>query len=423
MLVVKNAYAVSPSQGIDGYFNVYVKDGVIDAVVEKTKESSEVALLEAYKDAEVLDAKGMMLFPGLIDIHVHYRQPGFPEKETIYTGSRASAKGGFTTVCCMPNTKPSLDNVETIQKLQEDIKQDAPIDVFVIGAITKDIAGEELSDHDALAGVGVVALSDDGHTTMNEDYMKAAYRSSAKHHFPIMTHSEDHDITNKLGGASSPAEAEDNIVKRDVALLDGGGHLHVCHISTIGAVDAIKNGKKTGKHITCEATPHHFALDRTMIDPDNPYSKVNPPIRDPKNRKYLLEAMKSGVVDCITTDHAPHEKASKEVPFNKATMGISGTETVFSVAHTMLVKENGFSYARLIEMMCEKPAEIMGWTDRGVLKKGTLGDLTLVDPEAEFVVNAEEFISKGKNTPFNGKKYKGRVLYTIKRGEIVYKHE
>lgn len=448
MTVIKHVHAVSPAEGLDGLCDIYLDGEVIREIVpvndkaEKMKNAGDASaekcgcgrsecapagesapngrLGESEDENTVIDGSGMYVFPGFIDLHVHFREPGFSEKETVYTGSRASAKGGFTTVVCMPNTRPALDSAETLGLLGEIIRRDAVIDVLPCGAITKEIRGEVLADHEALVKSGAVAISDDGRTTMNEDYMREAYTSSARLGIPVMTHSEDHDITSRLGGASSPAEAEDNIVERDIRLLTEGAHLHVCHVSTKGAIEAIRRGKADRKHVTGEATPHHIALDLGMVDPVDPMSKVNPPIREREDRLAVIEALRTGVLDCISTDHAPHERESKERPFNQATMGISGEETAFSVVHTELVKNHGFSYAQLVELMCENPARILGLRDRGVLKAGFQADLVMVDPEAVVTVDASSFVSMGKNTPFDGRTYTGKVVRTWKRGNVVY---
>lgn len=419
MLLIKNAQVVSPAEHLNGIFDIQVSN---DGRIERIVPSSAANQYNLDVTTQVIEASGKMLFPGFIDLHVHLREPGFSDKETIATGTSACAKGGFTTVVCMPNTRPALHSAEVLGDLKRLIDKDAVIDVFPTGAITKEIRGEELAPHDELVSAGAVALSDDGRTTMNDNYMLDAYESSKRLGIPVMTHSEDHNITDKLGGASSPAEAEDNIVFRDIELLPDGAHLHICHVSTIGAIRAIADAKKRGKHVTGEATPHHFGLDLTMVDPLDPMVKVNPPIRRPEDRKAVMEALRNGDLDCISTDHAPHEAETKQKEFNKCTMGISGAETAFSVAHTELVVKEGFSYERLVEIMCEKPAEILGLNDRGRIKVGYLADLVIVDPQEKVIIDSATFVSKGKNTPFHGREYQGVVEYTIKRGKVVYAH-
>lgn len=422
--LIIHARVVSPSAGhFGGLSSVLIgEEGLIESIDPIAEGGLEAALSEG---AEIIDARGLYLFPGFIDLHAHYREPGFTDKETIYTGSRASAKGGYTTVVCMPNTKPALDSPETLLELKKIIERDAVISVLPCGAITKGIAGKELCNHASLVEAGAVAISDDGRTTMNPEFMKEAYRSSERLGIPVMTHSEDHDITSKLGGASSPPEAEDNIVKRDIELLadkDGRqvGRLHVCHVSTAESARLIAMGKARGFRVTGEATPHHIALDKENTDVTVPMSKVNPPIRSREDRMAIIEALMSGGLDCISTDHAPHELASKACEFNKATMGISGTETSFSVVHTELVRNQGMPLERLIELMCENPAKILGLTHHGVIAPGNFADLAIVDLDEEYVIDASKFVSKGHNTPFDGRSVVGRVKMTLKGGNIVF---
>lgn len=413
MILIQNATVVSPAAGLNGGYDV-----VIDPITERIAEVALRGHVQTKEIVETIDATGLVLLPGLIDLHVHLREPGFSAKETIYTGTRAARKGGFTTVVCMPNTRPALDTVETLRELKALCERDAVIDVRPTGAITHSIAGERLTDHDALAAEGIAAYSDDGRTTMNPDYMREVFRSSIRHGIPVMTHSEDHDLTSKLGGAASPNEAEDNIIFRDIELCEEiGGRLHVCHVSTGAAVAAIKAAKARGVKVTCEATPHHMALDLSMIDRKDPYTKVNPPIREEADRLAIIEGFRDGTIDAMATDHAPHEASSKEVEYNKATMGISGFETAFSVTYSTLCRDNGFSLSDLVRLTSEHPARILTLCDRGVIRAGMRADLILVDLDAQRTVDSKDFVSKGKNTPFHGRTYYGDVVRTFVGGK------
>lgn len=426
MIYILNGHVISPAADLDGIADIAIdeKSGLIVGIRRYGQEASEI-FSHLTSDDTIYDAKGLDVLPGFIDLHVHLREPGFSEKETIYTGTRAMAKGGFTTVMCMPNTKPALDSPETLELLKDICQKDAVIDVLIGGAITKNIMGKELCDHVELVKAGAVAISDDGRTTMNNDYMSQAYESSSVLKIPVMTHCEDHDITEKLGGASSPPEAEDNIVFRDISLLrefngSSKAHLHICHVSTKSAATAIAKGKAEGLQVTGEATPHHIALCIEDIDINDPYTKVNPPIRSKEDMNAIIKALKDGAIDTISTDHAPHEKSSKERAYNDASMGISGSETCFSVVNTVLFEQNNFTKGELVKLMSENPAKILKLDDRGIIKEGLLADITIVDRNTQITVDSSKFISKGKNTPFNGRKYMGQVVATIKKGKFCY---
>lgn len=412
MIKISGAHVVSPKEQLDGKLNVVFDEATGKIVYVGDRE------YEGPINKEIV-ADGLYLLPGLIDMHVHLREPGFPEKETIYTGTRAAVHGGVTTLVCMPNTSPALDSSVVIEELHSICARDAACDVYPCGAITMNIEGEQLAHHDSLVEVGVVAISDDGRTTMNDDYMKQAFESSKRLEIPVMTHSEDHEITVSLHGANPPAEAENNIVFRDIQLCDHiGGHLHICHVSTKEAVYAIEKAKQKGVNVTGEATPHHFTLTRAMIDLSRTSAKVNPPIRDEEDRLAIVEALRTGVIDVISTDHAPHEVESKEKAFNQASFGISGIETSFALAYTTLVKKHGFPFSRLVELMSEKPAELLKLEDRGVIKEGMVADMVLVNLEKTYPIDVSTFVSKGKNTPFHGFSVTGKVEMTIARGTI-----
>lgn len=421
MLLIANGTVINPKTDQMELLDILIQDArIIEIGINLTDYANALCRVNE-SDLEVIDAKGYYITPGFIDLHVHLREPGFEFKETIYTGSRACAKGGYTSVVCMPNTKPALDTAMTIENLKKIIERDSVISIYPAGAITLGIAGASLSNHADLIQSGAVALSDDGKTTMNPDFMREAFKVAKDYDTPIMTHSEDHDITIHYKDAIFPTEAESNIVERDIALCkEVEGILHISHVSTAAAIDAIARGKESGLQLTCEAAPHHFALSDERVDMASNYSKVSPPIRSEADRKYLVEAIKNGIIDAIATDHAPHERESKECPYAQASFGISGIESAFSVSYQALVNEGEITLMQLIKMLTINPAQIARLKDVGSIEKGYYADVTLVDLKPNVKIDSETFISKGKNTPFDGYLGKGEVVMTLHHGNKVY---
>ena len=412
MLVIKNGFVINPKTE---------QFEVLDILMENDRILHVGKNIQVDESVDKIDAVGHFISPGFIDLHVHLREPGFEVKETIYTGTRACAKGGYTSVVCMPNTRPALDSVETLELLCKIIEKDSVISVYPTGAITKNIEGKILTDHEALIHAGAIALSDDGRTTMNKDFMLEVLKCSRSVNKPVMTHSEDHEITVNYKNEVFPTEAESNIVMRDIDLCSQvNGILHVSHVSTKDAIDAIRSAKEAGLEVTCEAAPHHFALSDEIVDMTSVYSKVNPPIRSELDRKLIVEAIKNGVIDVIATDHAPHDVDSKERAYGDASFGISGIESAFSVSYKTLVETGDISLNHLIEMLTVKPAKIARLKDVGSIEPGYFADLTILDLDAEVIVDSNNFISKGKNTPFNGFVGKGEIVKTIHHGKVVY---
>ncbi len=415
--LIKNGFLVNPKTLLEGMYDIWLEDDTIISVVPNGTIRDVVADV-------TIDARGNHVFPGFIDLHVHLREPGFEHKETIRSGTLACAKGGYTTVACMPNTKPTLDTIENIMHLKNIIERDALIEVLPIGAITKNIAGDQLTDHEALFGCGLIGLSDDGRTTMNADFMKAALDNASKYNRLIMTHSEDHLLTEHYKDSIYPIESETTIVKRDIDLCKAvGGRLHVGHVSGQDAIEAIRSAKKEGVCVTCEATPHHFALNDAMIDVMNPMAKVNPPIRSEAHRRAVIEGLRDGTIDIIATDHAPHDEASKSLPYEKAAFGISGIETAFSVAYTVLVEKEKIPLIKLIAMLSKRPAEIAQLDLVGSIEPGYKGNVVIVDLNKEMTVDSKNFLSKGKNTPFDHMTFKAIVVKTLYHGKTVYESE
>ncbi len=411
-ILIKNGIVINPKTKLHDRKDILAVDGFIDHIED---------CIDVKEDYEVIDASGLIVTPGFIDLHVHLREPGFESKETIKTGTMAAAKGGFTTVACMPNTKPALDSVETIANLFKRIEETAVISVLPIGAITENIQGQVLTDHKALINAGAIAISDDGRTTMNDDFMRIAFENARKMNVPVITHSEDHTITSQYKEEVYPIEAEYKVVQRDVSLCrETNGILHVAHVSGSEALKAIKEAKQAGLEVTCEAAPHHFALNTSLINSKDPYSKVNPPIRGIEEQRAVIEGIRNGLVDIIATDHAPHETASKETTYGNASYGISGIETAFQVAYTELVLKEQMDLDYIIAMMTCKPAEIGRLRAVGSIEVGYKANLTLIDLEAEEVIEPSTFLSKGKNTPFKGVKVKGEVIKTLHEGNVVY---
>jgi len=426
-LLIQGGRIIDPSQGIDEISSLLITEGKIAWLGKGTPPQT---------DYDTLDAKGLIVCPGFIDLHCHLRQPGFEEKETIATGTRAAARGGFTTICCMPNTNPPLDSQSVVDYVKTKAATEGVVRVLPIGCISKDRMGQELVEFDELASAGVIAFSDDGKPALNSRLMRQALDYGRVLDLPIIDHCEDTALTEggqmnegiistRLGLPGMPAVAEEIIVARDLALAQStGARLHIAHVSTEGSVDLIRHAKEKGIKVTAEVTPHHLTLAEEKVVGYDTNAKVNPPLRTKQDIQALIQGLKENAIDIIATDHAPHSEVDKLCEFALATFGISGFET--ALGSLMSLVHNGeLTLATLIAKLTLEPARIIG--DKcgklGTLAVGTSADITVFDPNREWVVDTSAFASKGKNTPLAGSTLKGKVMATISRGKLVYEDD
>ncbi len=382
---------------------------------------------------KVIDAKGKTVLAGIIDIHVHLREPGFEGKEDIESGSKAAVAGGVTQVCCMPNTDPVCDNAVVVKYILSRAAEVNLCKVKPIGAITKGEKGEALAEIGKMAQAGAVAVSDDGRSVMNSLIMRLGMEYASGFNLKCLCHCEDINLVDGgvvnegknstlTGLKSSPRAAEDIMIARDVSLAESlGVPVHICHVSTYSGVDIIRSAKKRGVKVTAETCPHYFILTDDIITDFDTFTKVNPPVREEKDRLAIIEGLKDGTLDCIVTDHAPHSKKDKEVEYNLAAFGMSGIETSFALSYTYLVKSGIMSLGELSRLMSANPAKTLG-LEGGEIAEGAVADLAIVDLNAKYTIDGNKFISKGKNTPFNGYEVYGKVCCTLVDGEVKYEN-
>ncbi|EOD01299.1 dihydroorotase [Caldisalinibacter kiritimatiensis] len=421
-ILIKNGYVIDIEEN-----SVKKRDVLIEGeLIKKIEENIN------FKEHEIIDATGLYILPGLVDMHAHFREPGYEYKETIKTGSLAAASGGYTTVFIMPNTKPCIDNVQNLIRLKNIIDRDSIINVYPIGAVSIGQKGKKLTDIKELYKNGVYGISDDGQPIMSEVLMEEAMKKANKIGIPIMTHSEDKEIvgngcinkgkvSKELGISGISRDAENEMIKRDLKLAKRLNlKLHVCHVSTKEAINMIREAKKQGVHVTCEVTPHHFSITEDVIRDKGTIGKVNPPLRTKEDIVEIIKGLKDGTIDAIATDHAPHSKEDKELDIQKAPFGISGIEIAFSLAVTYLIKKEHLDIVDIVKLMSYNPSKIMR-IDKGMIKEGSIADIAIVDLNNQYVVTESNMYSKGKNTPFLGTKLSGTVNYTIASGNIVYR--
>lgn len=412
---------------------VVLKNRAVKADV--TVENGRITSLSPWGDpqgqTECIDCTGLTIFPGLIDMHVHLRDPGFEKKEDIASGARAAVKGGFTQICCMPNTKPVIDNKVVVTYVKTKAKEAGLCKIHPIGAITEGQNGAALSAIGGMKEAGVVALSEDGKSVQNAKLMANAMLYAAGFGLKCLCHCEDKDLVDGgvvhegyystlTGLKGSVRAAEDIVIAREICLAESLGlPVHICHVSTYSGVELIREAKKRGVKVTAETCPHYITLTDEAIKDFDTNSKVNPPLREEKDRLALIAGLKDGTIDCIASDHAPHHRDDKNVEYDLAAFGISGLETSFALCFTCLVKENCFTLWELADLMSAHPAEILGLGGGGIAVGG-VADLTVVDLNKKWTIDPEKFVSKGKNTPFAGRKVYGEVKYTVVDGEIKY---
>ena len=436
-LLIIGGHVIDPASGIDALRDVLVRNGKIAAV----EEPGQLADLAKSLPKELqMDAAGCVVAPGFVDVHVHLREPGQTHKETIATGTAAAAAGGFTTVVAMPNTTPVNDSVAGLEWMT-DAARGAAVHLLAMPAATVGSMGERVTDFAALVKAGAVGFTDDGKPVLEDETMRAALISAARLGAPVSQHAEDTRLTGgcsmnagpvafRLGLRGMTVEAESRIVERDIRLLEEieraeglRPHLHVQHVSTARAVDAIRSAKARGLHVTCEAAPHHFTLTDERVGDYDTNAKMNPPLRAESDRRALIAALLDGTVDCIATDHAPHASHEKEVEFERAPNGITGLETALGLAIRVLHKENGLSLLRIVELMSTRPAAVVGLKDRGTLRVGSAADVTIFNAGAEWHFRARDSRSMSRNTPFDGAPMLGQVKATVCAGRVVYRRE
>ena len=428
-LLIQGGHIIDPSQEIDETGSLFITEGKISWLGR-----GEIAPPEP--DCDTLHAQGLIVCPGFVDLHCHLRQPGFDEKETIATGSQAAARGGFTTICCMPNTSPPLDSRAIVDYVKSTAASEGVVRILPIGCISKGREGEELAPMSELASAEVIAYSDDGNPVLNSNLMRQALDCSRGLGLPIIDHSEDTIlsegglmnegiISTRLGLRGIPAAAEEIMIARDLILAQlTEARLHIAHVSTEGSVDLIRRAKEKGIKVTAEVTPHHLTLTEEKVIGYNTNAKVNPPLRTKRDTQALIQGLKENVIDAIVTDHAPHTEADKFVEFALAAFGISGFETALG-SLLSLVHNGQLSLNTLISKLTCEPSKIIGdkYGKLGSLEVGVSADVTIFDPNMEWTVDIKAFASKGKNTPLAGSRLKGKVMATISQGKLVYKDD
>ena len=432
--LVQNGRLIDPLQGIDEICDIHIEGGRIQEVrkrggAEARKKKNPAVRAARLPGYQVIDATGMYVVPGLIDLHVHLREPGFEYKETIKTGTGAAARGGFTSVCCMPNTRPVNDNASVTEFILSKARVEGSCSVLPIGAITKGQKGEELAEFSLMREAGCVAFSDDGRPVMDSLLMRRALEYSRVHDLPVISHCEDlalaaSGVMNEgllsvtLGLRGTPAQAEEIMVARDISLAElTGGRLHIAHVSTAGSVEIIRAAKRRGiADVTAETCPHYFSITEEAVREYDANAKVNPPLRRQSDVEAIREGLRDGVIDAIATDHAPHHRDEKEGEFDLAPSGISGLETAVGLA-MRLVADGVLSMTMLVEKMAVNPARIVG-NGGGTLKPGADADLVIIDPRREYRVDAGDFASKGRNTPFGGWLLPAVPVVTIWKGKV-----
>ena len=421
-ILLRGGRVVDPSQRMDDAGDLLIVDGEVEAVGGR---------IEGPEEAEVIDVAGCIVSPGFIDVHCHLREPGREDVETIATGARAAAAGGFTAVCAMPNTDPVTDNQAAVGFIIRQAQRAGAARVYPIGAISVGQRGESLAEFGEMVGAGAVAVSDDGKPVVSAQLMRTALEYARTFGIPVADHCEEPTLAKggamnegivsaRLGLKGVPSEAEEIMVIRDILLARRtGGHVHLCHMSTKGSVELIRWGKERGINVTAEVCPHHLSLTEEMVEGYNTNAKMNPPLRTPADVEALAEAVRDGTIDVVATDHAPHHYDEKEREFADAPNGIVGLETALAVLVTNLVVPGVIDFPTLVERMAVTPARVFHLRG-GSLRKGSAADVTVFDPGAEWTVDPARFVSKGRNTPYAGRTLRGRAVYTVVGGRLAF---
>lgn len=420
-ILIKNGYVLDPATGTQGKQDILIIDDTIQQVADMISATAD----------QIINAEGMYVMPGFIDLHVHLREPGYEYKETIATGAMAAARGGYTTICPMPNTNPAIDSKYMVEYLKLKAKEEAVVHILPVGAVTKGQMGTQLSDIDGMVAAGAVAISEDGKSVMNTAIYLEGMKQAMKAGIPVFAHCEDKDLVQKgvlnegpkskeFGMPGISNAVEDVIVARDILLAkDSGVKLHLCHCSTKDSVTLVKLAKESGLPVTGEVCPHHFTMSEDEILEDDANYKMNPPLRSRADVTALKEALQHNIMDVIATDHAPHSEDEKSKSILDAPFGIVGLETAFSLTMTELVLPGYLTPMQMVEKMSLNPAKVLG-IDKGSLAIGKIADIVIADPKAHYTIDVNEFVSKGKNSPFHGKEVIGMIKTTIVAGEVVY---